>query len=73
MTERSRVRVPAGAAGQFSSQGSIFWALISVSAPPLYYRSIMHVKDPGHSAKSVGGTEVTAKLACTLCMRLCMK
>ena len=29
--------------------------LISVSAPPLYYRSIMHVKDPGHFAKSAGG------------------
>ena len=40
MIERSRVRIPAGAAGEFSSPGSTFvLTLISVSVPPQCYRS----------------------------------
>ena len=51
MIERSRVRIPAGAAGDFFLQGRLsVLTLISVSVPPP-----QHVKDPGHSAKSAGG------------------
>ena len=52
--ERSRVRVPAGAAGEFSSPGSTFCAdtEVSVLSPVLLQQ---HVKDPGHSAKNAGG------------------
>ena len=39
MIERSRVRVPAGEAGEVSSLGSTFCAFISVSVPPPCYRS----------------------------------
>ena len=53
--ERSRVRIPAGAAGEFSSPESTFYAdsyfgIRSTPVLPQY-----HVKDPGHSAKSAGG------------------
>ena len=52
MIERSQVRVPAGAAEEFSSPGpqgqlSVL-TVISVSVP-------LHVKDTGYSAKSAGG------------------
>ena len=50
--ERSRVQIPAGAAGEFSSPGSTFCAdsyFGSRSTPVLPQR---HVKDPGHFAKS---------------------
>ena len=47
MIERSRVRIPAGAAGEFSSLGSTFCADS--------YFGIRSVSDPGHSAKSAGG------------------
>ena len=55
MIERSRVRVPAGAAGEFSSPGSTFcsdsyFVPVAVFTPVLTY-----VKDPGHCAKSAGG------------------
>ena len=40
VVKRSRVRVPAGASGQFSFLGSLsVQTLISVSVPPLCYRS----------------------------------
>ena len=55
MIERSRVRIPAGAAGEFSSPGSTLCAdsySVSVS-PPLLPQ--WHVKDPGHSVKNAGG------------------
>ena len=54
MVERSRVRVPAGAAGEFSSPGSIFCAkfYFGIRSTPMLLLS--HVKDPGHSAKSAG-------------------
>ena len=50
MTERSQVRIPAGAAGEFYSPGSTFCA-------DSYFgiRSTPVLKDPGHSAKSAGG------------------
>ena len=56
MIERSRVQIPAGAAGEFSSTGSTFCAdsyfgIRSTSVLPQE-----HVKDPGHSAKSAGGS-----------------
>ena len=55
MIERSRVRIPAGAAAEFSSPGSTFcvdsyFGICSISVLPQ-----QHVKDPGHSAKSAGG------------------
>ena len=50
MIERSRVRVPVGPVGEFSSPGSTFCAdsyfgIRSTSVLPQ-----KHVKDPGHSA-----------------------
>jgi len=50
MIERSRVRISAVTAGDFSSSGSTFCANTSVLPQK-------HVKDPGesHSAKSAGG------------------
>ena len=55
MIERSRVRIPAGAAGEFSSPGSTFCAdsYFGVRSTPVLPQ--LHVKDPGHSAKSAGG------------------
>ena len=46
--ERLRVRLPAGAAGEFSSPELTFCA-------ESYSVSQWHVEDPGHSAKNVGG------------------
>ena len=55
MIEKSRpVRVPAGAAGEFSSPESTGFCADSYSgicATPVFPQ----VKDPGHSAKSAGG------------------
>ena len=56
MIERLRVRIPAGAAGEFSSQVLVFFGADSylVSALlPCYW--IGTKKDPSHSAKSAGG------------------
>ena len=55
MIERLRVRIPAGAAGEFSSLeltlcADSYFAVRSISVLPQW-----HVKDPGHSAKSIGG------------------
>ena len=53
--ERLRVRIPAGAAGEFSSPGLTLCAdfyLVSRFTPVLPQ---WHVKDPVHSAKSAGG------------------
>ena len=54
MTERSRVRIPAGAAGEFSSPGSTFFAdsYFGIRSTPVLPQE--HVKDPGHSTKSAG-------------------
>ena len=54
MTEGSWVLIPAGAAGHFFSPGSTFCAdsYFSIRSTPVLPQ--WHVKDPGHSAKSVG-------------------
>ena len=55
MIERLRVRIPDGAAGEFSSPELTLCAdSSSVSVPPPELPQ-WHVKDPGHSAKSAGG------------------
>ena len=55
MIERLRVRIPAGAAGEFSSPGSTFCAdsYFGIRSTPVLPQH--HVKDRGHSAKSAGG------------------
>ena len=56
MIKRSRVRVPARAAGEFSSPRSIYvLTLISnaIRSTPVLLQ--YHMKDPGHSAKNAGG------------------
>ena len=55
MIERFRVRVPAGAVGEFSSPGSTFCAdfYFGIRSTPVLPQK--HVKDPGHSAKSAHG------------------
>ena len=53
---RLRVRVRAGAAGEFSSPELTFCAdSYSVFVPPPVLPQTWHVKDPGLSAKSAGG------------------
>ena len=53
MIERLRVRIPAEAAAEFSSQGLCADSYsVSVSPPVLPQ---WHVKDPGHSVWSTGG------------------
>ena len=53
--ERLPGRIPAGAAGEFSSpELTLCIDSYSVSVPPPCYRRL-HVKGPGHSAKSAGG------------------
>ena len=55
MSEKLRVRIPAGAAGEFSSPELTFCAdSYSVSVPSPVTPQ-WHVKDPGHSTKSAGG------------------
>ena len=49
MIERSRVRIPAGAAGELSSPGSTF------CADSYFGIRSTTLKDPGRSAKSAGG------------------
>ena len=68
-----KVQVPAGAAGECSSPGSIFCAAhyFCIHSTPVLPQK--HVKDPGHSARRSGGRYFTAKHACTLRMGLCMK
>ena len=72
MIERSRVRIPAGATGEFSSPGSTFYAdsYFGIRCTPVLLQS--HVKDPGHAAKSAGG-RLQLKHAYTIRMWLCMK
>ena len=48
MIERSRVRVPAGAAGEFLLQS--WHSVLTLIRCPFQW----HVKDPEHSAKSAG-------------------
>ena len=67
MIERSRVRIPAGTAGEFSSPGSTFCAdsYFGIRSTPVLPQK--HVKNPGHSAKKCRW-QVTAKQAYTLLM-----
>ena len=53
---RSWVQIPAGAAVKFSSPGSTFCAnsYFGIHSTPVLPQQ--HVKDPGHSAKSAGGS-----------------
>ena len=51
MIERSRVRIPAGAAGEFSSPGSTFCADSYFGIRSTLVLPQQHVKDPGHSAQ----------------------
>ena len=55
MIERSRVRVPTGAAEEVSSPESAFCAdcYCGIRSNPVLPQQ--HVKDPGHSAKSASG------------------
>ena len=55
MIERSRIRVPAGGAGEFSFPWSTFCAdsYFGIRSTPVLPQQ--HVKDPGHSAKRAGG------------------
>ena len=55
MIERSRVRVSAGAEGEFSSPGSTLYpdSYFGIRSTPVLPQQ--QVKDPGHSAKSAGG------------------
>ena len=55
MIERLRVRIPAGASGEFSSPGSTLCAdcLFGVRSTPVL--PLGHVKDRGHSVKSANG------------------
>ena len=49
MIDRLRVRIPAGAAGEFSSPK------LTLCANSYFVLPQWHVKDPGHSAKGEGG------------------
>ena len=55
MIEMSWVRIPAGAAGEFSSPGSTFCAdsIFGICSTPVLPQ--WHIKEPGHSAKGAGG------------------
>ena len=54
MIEKLRVRIPTGAAGEFSSPELTLCAdLFAVRSTPVLPQWL--VKDPGHSAKSAGG------------------
>ena len=55
MIERSRVRIPAGTAGEFSSPGSTICADSYFGIRSIPVLPQQHVKDPGHSVKSAGG------------------
>ena len=55
MIKMSRVRVSAGAAGEFSSSESSFCTNSYFGIRPTPVLPQQHVKDPGHSAKSAGG------------------
>ena len=56
MIERSRIRIPAGAAGELSSPGSAFCAdaYFGIRSTPILPQQ--HVKDLGHCAKGAGGS-----------------
>ena len=55
MIERSWVRIPAGAVGEFSSPGSTFCADSYFGIYSIPVLQHMHAKDPSNSAKRAGG------------------
>ena len=55
MGERSRVRVSAAAAEEFSSPGSTFCADSDFGIRSTPVLSLQHVEDPGHFAKNADG------------------
>ena len=55
MIERLRFRVPAGVAGEFSSQESTLCADFYPVSGPTHVLPQWRLKDLGHSAKSAGG------------------
>ena len=74
MIERSRVRIPAGAAGEFYSPGLTFCAdsyFGICSTPMLVVTTIARKRSWSFCQKC--RWQVTAKHAYTLCMWLCMK
>ena len=73
MIERSWVRIPAGAVGEFSSPGSTLCAdsYFGICSTPVLPQK--HVKDPGHSAKSAGGRLCLNTHTPYVYMWLCMK
>ena len=73
MIERSWVRIPAGAAGEFSSPSSPFCAdsYFGICSTPVLPQK--HVKDHGHSAKSAGGRLQLNTHTNYISMWLCMK
>ena len=80
MIERLRVRIPAGAAGEFSSPELALCADSYSESVPFTVLPQWHVKDPGHSAKSAGGrlhlnthTPLTQQSRSGLTMSLCMR
>ena len=56
MIERSLVQIPVEAVGEFYSPGSTFCAdsYFGIHSTPMLPQ--YHVKDPGHPAKSAGGS-----------------
>ena len=79
MIERSRVQIPAGAAGEFSSPGSTFCADSYFGVPPpptptpLCSCVTTVARKRSRSFCQRCRWQVTAKYACTLRMWLCMK
>ena len=71
MIERSRVRIPAGAAGDFSSPGSTFCA--DLFRYPLHPRVTAVVRKKSRSFCQKCRWQVTAKHAYALRMWHCMK
>ena len=78
MIERLRVRIPAGAAGEFffSRVKFVGWPLFGVRSTPSLQQ--WHVKDPGHSVRTPDGrlhlntqTPVTQQSRSGLTMPLC--
>ena len=55
MIKRSQVQIPAGVAGEFSSPGSTFCddSYFGIHSTPVLLQ--LHIKDPGHPARSAGG------------------
>ena len=73
MIEKSRVRVPARAAGEFSSPGSTFCADSHIGIRSTLVLPQWYVKDPDHFARSAGGRLQLNTHAPYVNMWLCLK